>query len=616
VLSVIALLVGVPAAIYSIQTPSDDTTLIDVDGDMSDWETASVLDDATMEPGSTPGSDITRYGCANDELNLYLMFGVRGTLFGSDILPEDQRDSAFIFIDTDSDPDTGFSVNALGAERMVHLSGVRGAVTHSDLYEFDTGHRTEGSRSAWDFNGWSPMFSLDSDSDGKAVEVCVPLAALEPGPSHCLITFITDTCQGGGDESDHLVNPTGTAVSIEQVPLVGDLVSPGDHAVLELRVNGLLGTTVIDELGLCGAGCSPDEVTGLPAEVAAGETLTFRVTCSVGGGEPGEPISAGLDPRRVSAGGAAVTVKGEAARFYPDMPGMDHRSQVRADGLLLEWDGVPMTPDTRGDVANTNIDLISHGALQAGGQLAFLCSVEGEALGGTRVASRAAGSSLHHGGDGGGSLDAVELRQEPKDLPPAEGMDVVFAFIDADGDTGTGSPLGDDGTAMGADLLVEVKGRDGRADRVLTYRYAGSSAGWEPIGTGEAAASGAHLEFTTDPSMPLPQIAQDARVAFYARDWRGEEDRGDALSPLTGTPDRTTEAIQDTGLAGEPGPDGDGTSAGESQGGSLVDGLNRDEPLHTPEFGSLIMVPLALFTLLLFFRRPGRRGGCPKEVRP
>ena len=196
--------------------------------------------------------------------------------------------------------------------------------------------------------------------------------------------------------------------------------------------------------------------------------------------------------------------------------------------------------------------------------------------------------------------------------------DVVFAFVDADGDTGTGSPLGDDGVAMGADLLVEVQGRDGRADRVLTYRYAGSGGGWEPIGTGEAAASGAHLEFTTDPAMPLPPMAGDARVAFYARDWRGEEDRGDALSPLTGTPDRTTEAVQDTGLDGEPGPDGEGegTSAGESQGGSLVDGLNRDEPLHTPEFGSLIMAPLALFTLMLIFRRPGRRGGLAKGVRP
>jgi len=107
--------------------------------------------------------------------------------------------------------------------------------------------------------------------------------------------------------------------------------------------------------------------------------------------------------------------------------------------------------------------------------------------------------------------------------------DIVYVFVDEDGDPTTGYPIGD----LGADGVAEVYGWDGRIRVATRYAFNGTigSVDWNhfvPRGRAMADSLGTEIEI----QMSSERGKQDARVLVYAADGLGHRDPADgAVKP-------------------------------------------------------------------------------------
>ena len=121
---------------------------------------------------------------------------------------------------------------------------------------------------------------------------------------------------------------------------------------------------------------------------------------------------------------------------------------------------------------------------------------------------------------------SVSVYIGPTNKPPVIGDDVLRVFLDLDNSTGTGYSIG----GIGADRLVEIRGKDGAVTQTGSLAFAGSFPGqwsWTPIGPVTVAVAGHELE--------LSVATTPASVYFEAGDFWGDVDTtvaGPALSSV------------------------------------------------------------------------------------
>jgi len=76
-----------------------------------------------------------------------------------------------IFVDSDVRPETGYAVSGIGSDYLIEVYGNKGKVLSSNYYEYDITHRSLETRGQHDWNGWSPMYAVDSAAKGNQLEV-------------------------------------------------------------------------------------------------------------------------------------------------------------------------------------------------------------------------------------------------------------------------------------------------------------------------------------------------------------------------------------------------------------------------------------------------------------
>jgi hypothetical protein len=458
------------------------------------------------------------------------MLQMDGPLFGSEKVSWDEMPGAYAFIDIDRDSSTGYQTDGLGAEFMVFIAGMKGSVPYSYLYTYDRGHRSDIERSQADFNGWDLVSSVHAASSGSSVEVSVPASVLLRDGAGCAITFRTINHRGEGDTAAVHIGPGMGAALMTQIPLVTDTAPPGERPVMILRLEGVEGTTTVTSVDLRAPGLEDLTIDPLPVTVEAGQAVECLVTARVPAFAGNEPLTVEVaGASAVDSPGSVITLAGSCARFYPEGEGLDDLSAPRADGVLLEWDGIPMTEDPAGDTANPNIDLTGHAAQRSGDGLAILCQVRGRALGGSEVSSRFQSTSLFP--DGGAAAtssdtETVAIGPSPPNLPPSEGMDIVYAFIDTDMDKATGYRAANGVKGIGADYVVETQGRGGALSDIRVREYIGSGTSWEwgPGGEAQGEAVGPYLEVTALPAGAASLDGGPVREGILTRDWVGSQD--------------------------------------------------------------------------------------------
>ena len=181
---------------------------ITIDGAFSDWEEYPDRPDPSGDVVD-PNIDVTGFKVANDTSSFYFLVRVQGEIMGGAGIPELKirpsgdhgggggpvtlpvlvgEDALFVFLDTDSRVDTGYSGGGLplGADFMVNITGRDGAIRSQKLHSFTGG----ADRSLW---SWSPGTDISAATDLSRLEAGVPLGGIgSPTGNIGLFYYMTD----------------------------------------------------------------------------------------------------------------------------------------------------------------------------------------------------------------------------------------------------------------------------------------------------------------------------------------------------------------------------------------------------------------------------------------
>lgn len=187
-------------------------------------------------------------------------------------------------------------------------------------------------------------------------------------------------------------------------------------------------------------------------------------------------------PQYVAIGAAVVAALVIAAALVPPT---EPTPAIVIDGSFEDWEGVPAYADGTAS-ANPDVYLRSVSLATADSSLFLRMEVAGVAFG------------------------------------DASDYDTAYAFLDTDGDAGTGYDL----SGLGADFLARVSGSNGTVEDARLMRFESGDRvdwnGWRSVGGVAAASSGSQVEVEvrTDALEPLNATVLLARFAFD--DNRGE----------------------------------------------------------------------------------------------
>ncbi len=102
---------------------------------------------------------------------------------------------------------------------------------------------------------------------------------------------------------------------------------------------------------------------------------------------------------------------------------------------------------------------------------------------------------------------------------PQEGVDVVYAYVDADNSTFTGLREDVEGSPRGFDYAIAIIGRNGAVNSSGLYAFtSGRSNPWTLVGPVAVALDAHRMEFAVNAS--ALSLTPGYRIAYYASDWR------------------------------------------------------------------------------------------------
>src|SRR5438093_241514 len=435
---------------------------IQIDGQFNDW--ASVATEAMATGGVLNANvDVVRFGVTPNLGPFAFYVEVAGSALAGGGPPPGTMDTVRIFVDIDGSSVTGYRIDGLGADRMLEVSGHNGTVLSSTLWEFDS------NRNQKDWNGWIKGTATPAASSGSRIETEGTNVLAQVAPTSRDVTFSFAPIQLVAGSSTNLAG-------------LGDFAS------------------------------------------TSGETFGVRLPAVHPFG-----LGAGVVSLRENPGARMLGYLG----FVPSTP--------RVDGAFDEW--TSLSSDTTNDVgprSNPNIDLGRYGAQRSGTSTFLYTDVTGRLFHGTPVPEHPqpvpaqsqgpadtdrdgvpdavdpfpfdfnndgipdAQTNGDYDGDGitdygfPGGTDywlnttipstfpapyagrSVSLYIGPDNRPPVLGDDVIRIFLDIDNSTFSGYSIG----GIGADRLVEFRGKDGTVTQSALLAFTGSYPGqwaWTPL---------------------------------------------------------------------------------------------------------------------------------------
>src|SRR5256886_1520982 len=374
---------------------------IQIDGQFNDW--ASVATEAMASGGVlNPNVDVVRFGVVPNLGPMAFYVEVAGTaLMGGGPAPG-MMDTVRIFVDIDGSSSTGYRIDGFGADRMIDISGYRGKVLSSTLWEFDS------NRNQRDWNGWINGTGTPAAASGSRIEVEAQCLADVPASVPVLAAVHTVSWDEQIDSGDFPVSPGLGTLSIVSDPQVPDIIAGNDVPLLRLTLTAQGQPVSLNSLGVEIAGTAPANVatslrltdgTSLlaqavpvsphvrfsfaPVQIAVGVPITLFVVgdfASTTGETFGVQLPS-IHPFGVDGGVVAL-------RENPGPRSLGYLGVVpttpRVDGGFDEWKA--LSADPTNDVApraNPNIDLTHYGGLHNGTSTFLYADVLGRLLRGT-----------------------------------------------------------------------------------------------------------------------------------------------------------------------------------------------------------------------------------------
>ena len=404
--------------LFAPMSPEGRRYPISIDGDVSDWSPAAFAHQAPRT-GLNPNVEILRFAIADNVDSLALVAEVNGTaLRGGDSPPT--MDTFRFFLDTDRDVATGYRVDGLGADHLLEISGWRGGVNVSSLYEWD------GNRNSSDWRGWVRATYASAAVEAGHLEAEVDWLAIASPVAGVFVTLHTQGFDGSVDVADYAVNSRGGSVSIEQEIVVPQTLVGANVPILRLTLSAHGATVNLSGIAVTLMGSAPvnsmsslrlvaDNASVVDEKTPTARRVPFRfpelglavgtvVRLSVIGNvtsASGETLAAIVGGSGdIVAPGAVVTVREVAP--VRDVGYLGAPPPVpRIDGGFSEW--TSPTSDPVGDVVgptDPSVDLSGFQASRVGNASFFFAQVAGRFMAGTWVPK-------------GNDVAIVNVRSEP-----------------------------------------------------------------------------------------------------------------------------------------------------------------------------------------------------------
>ena len=500
-----------------------------IDGRFSDWDGIMVIDDRI----SNSYPDIVRCGIHSDGIfdAFYLETGTRlleGLGSRDDILR--------IFIDSDGDPKTGYSIRTMGADHLVEIHGRDNHILGSWYYSYDIDHRSPIQRSDHDWNAWSQMFEAEAAVRGNKFEARLWSDELVRSQEGTLKVLFHLSTASGNDDSSYIISLRGALTYSSRSLITSPVLQPGiEYPVLDVTFRNVgSGGVSINSISFTSFSTLHDteiassilhsdaSAADFHASIQGGRlfftteedltdsvdrelryTLSVTLTHSV---VYGHALVVGITSIDSAAG--ITPIHEELARAYAGaVPGVPV-----VDGIFSEWED-PF-PDRPLDCDDGSIDILSHGSVAVSDSAFFYTSVRDDLLQGRIIHTRSILSMPSPSSrDQGISYQAADRAAPP--LPVMSGEDVLYLFLNTNGSSGYRSYPG-----FLADHMVEIRGRAGSVTSAIFHSFSGSSHGDWAWSRGEeisAALFGSQIEL----SIPLASVD---RYHLHLVSWEGISD--------------------------------------------------------------------------------------------
>jgi hypothetical protein len=485
-----------------------------------DWSGVSSYSDGIE--GLDPNVDIKEYSATSNDDYLWTRVKVNGAMMGQEI-PD--TSTLHIFIDTDRNPHTGYSVGVLGADSLVKVYGYEGGIGHSWAFTF------MNERGADDWNSWYKVGSLFSSIQKDTLQTKIPMSLLS-GETKPIVYFGMVDSLGSQDFSDTPIDLANEgSLIVRQSDIAPDILERGAIDIIELELTAVGRTIVLESIDV---DLNPVLASSIstPLTIHEDHTEKFTINLDTSGMADGALVDVGVDPAGLATNHGTITIEGKGSRAYVGVS----PANIEVDGAFGDWidDTRQAVQDRVGEVENPNVDLIEYQNGWNSGKAYFYMRVDGSMLGGVkipdlsekRVFQRPTSAPAEYNNNqvniGSGTLTSI--------IPPAlTGDDVAHIFIDSDQNKGTGyHPTHPFQFPIGADFMIEITGRDGVISSSAYFRYVGDQTQWNWTMVGSTASAIDSTRLETEiwlEALNLDEPLFD--VYLHITDWYGEEDYSD-----------------------------------------------------------------------------------------
>lgn len=490
VLAAVAIVVPVFYFIFLV-TPTE----LAVDGKFGDWSDAAKFGMEVQAIGA--GISVSEWSVQNEESSLYWYINVEGTLMGTSNV-----DSFYLFVDSDHNSRTGYSVSTLGADYLLVLDGWEREVRTASLMEYGS------STDPLDWNSWIGYGSMSYSLNSDRIEVKADMPVVLGNSARYLL--LSQTTSPDQDFSVSYPVPASGGLLIARIEpgssidqTLGTVPASANvaFAKLILSCDGTGGSVATLTPTVLGA-TLVSSFTG--TSLTPGEEKSFDITIDTSSVPATSAVSAVLTEYDIaSTFGDAVISQGSVQAYVGTAP-----ASIEIDGAFGDWLSRPIADSDISPVANPNINMTKTAFDGATSFASFYVSVEGEMFKGAYAPSAKVKAS---GGAGGG----------PVTLPRKSGEDILRIFIDSDISNSTGLLATRDGKTVGADYLIDIRGTNGEivSKELLVY----NGVGWTATTNGVSAAKDMQqLEL----NVSTASIGGDAAIAtiIETTDWKLRSD--------------------------------------------------------------------------------------------
>jgi hypothetical protein len=490
--------------------------------ELRNWSgVASYSDDSE---GIHSNSDIVEYSATVDEDYLWAFAKVEGKMFGN---TQPDTNTVFVFMDSDRNSETGYAIGGMGSDYMVRTSGYDGTIRDSTVLRFSE------TRAVDDWNGWLEVEGAQTIIKGDSLQTRVPLLVFDSGQVP-LVYFGSIDTQGSQDYSAAPIDPSSEGLLIvNQRNDSPDILERGQVDVLKLEMTARGKPIVVESIDFTS---NQGEILpiSIPVRIDKDETKTLTVRMDTSDIVDGEFVEAELDPGKIVTDNGSVFVQGLGMKAYAGSA----PSVITIDGAFGDWadDSDPPISDEVGEAINPNIDIQEYHTKRAVNDVFFYMNVDGSMMGGVKIpqfseeevppkrwpATR---------NDNQNQLDIGSVDSEIIPLPELFGYDAAFVFIDTDDDRNTGyRPTQPFVFPIGADYLIEIKGRNGIIKSSNYYKFDGAHNQWiwDLVGTVPSASDDTRLE--TGISLEMLNLERPIFDVFIQiTDWNDDEDFSDTV---------------------------------------------------------------------------------------